>query len=68
MKILCIGDISGRVGRDMVFSYLERNAEEYDLIIAPIPKIIKSNAPKGSSNNKISGSLTIALAIATRCC
>lgn len=34
MKILCIGDISGRVGRDMVFSYLERNAEEYDLIIA----------------------------------
>ena len=34
MKILCIGDIAGRVGRDMVFSYLDRNADKYDLIIA----------------------------------
>ena len=34
MKILCIGDIVGRVGRDMVFSYLDRNAVKYDLIVA----------------------------------
>lgn len=34
MKILCIGDIVGRVGRDMVFSYLENKKEDYDLIIA----------------------------------
>lgn len=34
MKVLCIGDIVGRVGRDMVFSYLDRNAVKYDLIVA----------------------------------
>lgn len=34
MKILCIGDIVGRVGRDMVFSYLERNRYDFDLIVA----------------------------------
>ena len=34
MKILCIGDIVGRVGRDMVFSYLDKHLYDYDLIIA----------------------------------
>ena len=34
IKILCIGDIVGRIGRDMVFSYLDRNQDKYDLIIA----------------------------------
>lgn len=34
MKILCIGDIVGRVGRDMVFSYLDKHQYDYDLIIA----------------------------------
>lgn len=34
IKILCIGDIVGRIGRDMVFSYLDRNKDKYDLIIA----------------------------------
>ena len=34
MKILCIGDIVGRVGRDMVFSYLDKHMYDYDLIIA----------------------------------
>ena len=32
MRILCIGDIVGRIGRDMVFSYLDRNKDNYDLI------------------------------------
>lgn len=34
MKILCIGDIVGRIGRDMVFSYLDAHAYDFDLIIA----------------------------------
>lgn len=34
MKILCIGDIVGRVGRDMVFSYLDKHMYDYDLVIA----------------------------------
>lgn len=34
MKILAIGDIVSRVGRDSVMSYLDRHAGEYDLIIA----------------------------------
>lgn len=34
MKILAIGDIVGRVGRDAVISYLERHRSEYDLVIA----------------------------------
>lgn len=34
MKILCIGDIVGRVGRDMVFSYLDKHLYDYDLVIA----------------------------------
>lgn len=34
MKILAIGDIVGRVGRDAVMYYLEKHREEYDLIIA----------------------------------
>ncbi|MDD6214785.1 MAG: TIGR00282 family metallophosphoesterase [Firmicutes bacterium] len=34
MKILAIGDIFGRVGRDMAFSVLERIKGSYDLIIA----------------------------------
>ena len=34
MKVLCIGDIVGRVGRDMVFSYLDKAQYDYDLIIA----------------------------------
>ena len=34
MKILCIGDIAGRIGRDQVFSYLDRHAQEYDCILA----------------------------------
>lgn len=34
MKILCIGDIVGRCGRDAVFSYLDKNRQNYDLVIA----------------------------------
>ena len=34
MKILAIGDIFGRSGRDAVFNQLEHSREEYDLIIA----------------------------------
>ena len=34
MKILCIGDIVGRVDRDMVFSYLDKHLYDYDLVIA----------------------------------
>ena len=34
MKVLCIGDIMGRVGRDMVLSYLDRNSRGFDCIIA----------------------------------
>lgn len=34
MKILAIGDIFGRVGRDAVFSYLEKHHGDFDLIIA----------------------------------
>ena len=34
MKILCIGDIFGRVGRDMVFSYMDKYASCVDLVIA----------------------------------
>ena len=34
MKILCIGDIVGRVGREMVYEYLEKERFNYDLIIA----------------------------------
>ena len=34
MKILAIGDIVGRVGRDMVFSYLDKHLYEFDLIVA----------------------------------
>ncbi|MBQ6907478.1 MAG: TIGR00282 family metallophosphoesterase [Clostridia bacterium] len=34
MKILAIGDIFGRSGRDAVFAYLEHKKDEYDFIIA----------------------------------
>ena len=34
MKILAIGDIVGRIGRDATITYLERHREKYDLIIA----------------------------------
>lgn len=34
MKILAIGDIFGRVGRDAVFSVLERMRENVDLVVA----------------------------------
>lgn len=34
MKILAIGDIFGRSGRDAVFKYLERSKCEYDFIVA----------------------------------
>lgn len=34
MKILTIGDIVGRIGRDAAITYLERHRGEYDLIIA----------------------------------
>lgn len=34
MKILCVGDVFGRVGRDLVFSYLDRYAQDIDLVIA----------------------------------
>ena len=34
MKILCVGDVFGRVGRDMLFSYLDRYASDIDLVIA----------------------------------
>lgn len=34
MKILAIGDIVGRVGRDSVMYYLEKHSREYDLVIA----------------------------------
>lgn len=34
MKILCIGDVFGRVGRDLLFSYLDRYASDIDLVIA----------------------------------
>ena len=34
MKILCIGDIVGRVGRDVVFEYLDRIPSDIDLVIA----------------------------------
>lgn len=34
MKILAIGDIFGRVGRDAVFSYMDRHYGEFDLVIA----------------------------------
>ena len=34
MRVLCIGDIVGRVGRDMVFSCLDRLSGDVDLIIA----------------------------------
>ena len=34
MKILCIGDIVARPGRDIVFSYLDSRRYDYDLIIA----------------------------------
>ncbi len=34
MKILCVGDVFGRVGRDMIFSYLDRYAQDIDLVIA----------------------------------
>ena len=34
MKILAIGDIVGRIGRDKVMYYLEKHSGEYDLIIA----------------------------------
>ncbi|MBR4721226.1 MAG: TIGR00282 family metallophosphoesterase [Clostridia bacterium] len=34
MKILAIGDIFGRVGRDAVFEYLEHAKGDYDFIIA----------------------------------
>ena len=34
MKILAIGDIFGRSGRDAVFSQLEHSRDEYDLIVA----------------------------------
>jgi metallophosphoesterase (TIGR00282 family) len=34
MKILAIGDIFGRVGRDAVFSYMDKHYGEFDLVIA----------------------------------
>lgn len=34
MKILCIGDIMGRIGRDMVLEYLDRHGRDFDLILA----------------------------------
>ncbi len=34
MKILAIGDIVGRIGRDATMYYLEKHQSEYDLIIA----------------------------------
>jgi len=34
MKILAIGDIFGRVGRDAVFSYMDKHYDEFDLVIA----------------------------------
>ncbi len=34
MKILAIGDIVGRIGRDKTMYYLEKHRDEYDLIIA----------------------------------
>lgn len=34
MKILCIGDIVGRTGRDMTIDYLAKNASSYDLVLA----------------------------------
>ncbi|MCR4719158.1 MAG: TIGR00282 family metallophosphoesterase [Firmicutes bacterium] len=34
MKILTIGDIFGRVGRDAVFNELEHSRDKYDLIVA----------------------------------
>ena len=34
MKILVIGDIFGRTGRDAVFEYIERHYSEFDLVIA----------------------------------
>lgn len=34
MKILTIGDIFGRVGRDAVFSYMDKHYGEFDLVLA----------------------------------
>lgn len=34
MKILCIGDVFGRVGRDLLFSYLDRYARDIDFVVA----------------------------------
>ena len=34
MKILAIGDIVGRIGRDATMYYLEKHRDNYDLIIA----------------------------------
>lgn len=34
MKILVIGDIFGRMGRDAVFEYIDRHYGEFDLVIA----------------------------------
>lgn len=34
MKILCIGDIVGRTGRDMVFDYMERLPADIGLVVA----------------------------------
>lgn len=34
MKILIIGDIFGRIGRDAVFSYMDRHYGEFDLVLA----------------------------------
>ena len=34
MKVLAIGDIFGRVGRDAVFEWLENSKDEYDFIVA----------------------------------
>ena len=34
MKILAIGDIVGRIGRDATMYYLEKHRDDYDLIIA----------------------------------
>ncbi len=33
MKILCVGDVFGRVGRDLLFSYLDRYTSDIDLVI-----------------------------------
>ena len=55
MKILAIGDIVGRIGRDATMTYLDRHSSEYDLIIANGENSTHANGISKAVYNELTG-------------